>query len=70
MHEDKNPMQKKNEYVDKIKDEWALAHGIPIIRIWEHDINENQQKVMAMLKETVQIYKDKKGRKDNKGKRH
>ena len=27
-YEEKNPMQKHNEWVDKVKDEWALSHGI------------------------------------------
>lgn len=68
-HEQKNPMQKHNEYVDKIKDEWAFEHGIPILRIWEHDINKNPSKVMTELKKyigssskKVQINEDKKKR--------
>ena len=70
VHEEKNPMQKHNEYVDRIKDEWALAHGIPIIRIWEHDINNNPSKVMSILKESIGINDEKKIKKDNKNKRH
>lgn len=68
--EEKNPMQKHNEYVDRIKDEWALAHGIPIIRIWEHDINNNPSKVMKLLIELVGKYNEKYIRKQNKNKRH
>ena len=51
--EEKNPMQKKNERVDRLKDEWALSHCIPIVRFWEHDINNNPQKVLSELKEAV-----------------
>lgn len=68
--EEKNPMQKHNEFVDRIKDEWALAHGIPIIRIWEHDINNNPSKVMKLLIELVGKYNEKYIRKQNKNKRH
>ena len=69
-HEEKNPMQKHNEYVDKIKDEWALMHGIPIIRIWEHDINNNPSKVMKELKEYLGVCDKKSLLKENKKKRH
>jgi very-short-patch-repair endonuclease len=69
-HEQKNPMQKHNEWVDKVKDEWALLHGIPILRIWEHDIHDNPNKVMMTLKESIGKYTEKKKKKDAKGKRH
>lgn len=51
--EEKTPMQKKNERVDKIKDEWAHLHSIPLIRIWEHDINNNPEKVRKILEEQI-----------------
>lgn len=69
-HEEKNPMQKHNEYVDKIKDEWALMHGIPILRIWEHDINKNSSKVMKELKKYIGECNKKVLIKENKKKRH
>ncbi len=69
-HEQKNPMQKHNEYVDRIKDEWALMHGIPIIRIWEHDINDNPSKVMKTLKEMLGEYDEKNKKKKDKNRRH
>ena len=69
-HEEKNPMQKHNEYVDKIKDEWALAHGIPILRIWEHEINKNPSKVMKELKKYIGDNKKKVLINENKKKRH
>ena len=47
------PTQKKNKRVDKIKDEWALLHGIPIYRIWELDIRQSPQKVMEELREIL-----------------
>lgn len=51
--DEKSPMQKKNERVDKIKDQWAHLHSIPIIRIWEHDINNNPEKVRKILQEQI-----------------
>lgn len=69
-YEEKNPMQKHNERVDKLKDEWALSNGIPILRIWEHDIRDNPEKVMKTLKESIGKYTEKQKKKDAKGKRH
>lgn len=68
--EQKNPMQKHNERVDKIKDEWALSHGIPIIRIWEHDIRDNPEKVMKILKESIGKYTEKAKKIKEKNRRH
>lgn len=69
--EDKlSPMQKKNRRVDKLKDEWALMHGIPIIRFWESDIRKNPDKVLKELKERLYIQDDKIEKKNNKNKRH
>ena len=53
LYENMSPMQKKNHRVDKIKNKWAREHNIPLIRIWEHDINKNGKKVMEMLKEEL-----------------
>lgn len=69
-YEQKNPMQKHNERVDRIKDEWALSRGIPIIRIWEHDIHENPEKVMKELKESIGKYTEKQIKIKNKNRRH
>lgn len=69
-YEEKNPMQKRNERVDRQKDEWALARGIPVIRIWEHDIHENPEKVMEKLKEVIGKYTEKQEKIRNKNKRH
>ena len=69
-YEQKNPMQKRNERVDKLKDEWALERGIPVLRIWEHDINRNPDKVMKILKEAIGKYTEKAKKKNDKNKRH
>jgi len=64
--EEMNPMQKRNKRVDEYKDKWALMHGIPLIRIWEKDVKESPDKVMAFLKEILYIEEKKK----DKNKRH
>lgn len=69
-YEEKNPMQKHNQWVDKVKDEWALSHGIPILRIWEHDIHDNPEKVMKTLKESIGKYTEKQKKIREKNKRH
>jgi very-short-patch-repair endonuclease len=70
VYEEMSPMQKRNARVDKLKNTWALMHGIPIMRIWEHDINNNPEKVMKLLKETLGVSTKKKIILDNKKKRH
>lgn len=59
LYEDMSPMQKKNKRVDKDKDKWAKQHKINIIRIWEHDINDNPLSVMDMLKKEIKINTEK-----------
>ena len=70
VYEEKTPTQKRNARVDKIKDKWALSHGIPIIRIWEHDINNDPQKVFKILRENIGIATEKMIISENKKKRH
>lgn len=65
-----NRTQKHNKWVDRVKDEWALLHGIPILRIWENDIRNNPQKVMKTLKDRLYIETDKQKLLENKNKRH
>lgn len=69
-YEEKNPMQKHNQWVDKVKDEWALERGIPVIRIWEHDIHDNPEKVMKILKESIGKYTEKQKKIKDKNRRH
>lgn len=70
LHEEKNPMQKKNARVDEIKNEWAAMHGIPLIRIWEHEINETPEKVLNMLRDRLGVESEKLKIKEDKKKRH
>ena len=55
-----NSMQKRNKRIDEYKDRWALLNGYPILRIWEHDIRNNPEKVMKILKERFYIKDEKK----------
>lgn len=57
---DLNRMQKRNKAIDEYKNKWALAHGFPIMRIWEHDIRKNPQKVLKELRERFYLGDDKK----------
>lgn len=69
LYEDMSPMQKKNKRVDKDKDKWAQSHKIPLIRIWEHDINKTPKQVMDMLKTEIPKYIEKYNKELDKKKR-
>lgn len=68
--DDMNPMQKHNKFVDKLKDEWAKSHGIPLLRIWENDIRNNTSKVMKDIKKFVEDAKKRKMIIENKKRPH
>lgn len=70
LYEEMSPMQKKNHRVDQIKNEWAAMHSIPLLRIWEHDIRKNPQKVMKILQEWITVATEKMIIIENKKKRH
>ena len=63
-------MQKHNETVDKIKNKWAHGHQVPLLRIWEHDINNDPSGVIRMLKREIGVATKKQEKKDEMGKRH
>ena len=63
-------MQKKNRRVDRQKSHWALVNGIPLYRIWEHDINKNKKEVIERLKRICSKAEDDVKIQDNKKKRH
>lgn len=69
LYEDMSPMQKKNKRVDKDKNKWAQTHKIPLIRIWEHDINKTPKEVMDMLKTEIPKYIEKYNKELDKKKR-
>ena len=68
--DDLSPMQKRNRKVDEYKEKWALLHSIPIMRIWESDINKNPKKVMEDLKSRISNIKEQEEKKNNRKKRH
>lgn len=65
-----SPMQKKNKRVDIQKTHWALMNGKPLLRIWEHDINEHPEKVKEQLKNFLGLAKEDLNKKNNMKKRH
>ena len=65
-----SPMQKKNKRVDEHKNEWALMHGIPIMRIWEYDIRHDPSGVMKELKERLYVEDKIQTKINDKNKRH
>jgi hypothetical protein len=42
--------QKKQIIIDEQKKEWAYMNNIPLITIWEYDINNNPKKILEELK--------------------
>ena len=66
VYEEMTPTQKRNRRVDKQKDHWALINGIPILRIWESDINKHPEKVREVLKERLYLSKEEKEIKERK----
>lgn len=70
IREEMNPMQKKNQRVDDSKNQWAALHGIPLIRIWEHDIRNNPSGIMKMLKEKLKYHSNLVAKEKEKNKRH
>lgn len=69
-YKDMNPTQKRNHRVDEAKNKWALFHCIPILRIWEDDINNNASEVMKILKEKFGECSKKMMIQEEKKKRH
>lgn len=69
LYEQMSPMQKKNNRVDKQKDQWAAEHRIPLIRIWEHDIRKNPKEVIKMLEKRIGVYSEKYKKEQEKKKR-
>ena len=65
-----NPMQQRNKRVDEYKNRWAVAHGIPILRIWEKDIRESPGRVMEHLKKVLGVQSKKMTLMEDKNKRH
>lgn len=54
--EDLNRTQKRAQYIDELKRKWCSMNGIPIIYIWEKDINSDPEGVMKFLREKLSKY--------------
>ena len=65
---DLNATQRRDIKIDELKKKWCTRNGIPIIYIWELDINKNPKMVLNYLKEVLKPYLD--GSIDEKSKRH
>ena len=63
-----NKTQQWDKKVDEIKNKWCSRNGVPLIRLWEKDINEHPTMVMEYLKEVLKPWMD--GSIDEKKKRH
>ena len=70
VYEEMNPTQKHNKHVDEQKNHWCKINGIPLIRIWEDDINKHTENIIKFLKEKLNLYKKEKEINDEKKKRH
>lgn len=70
LYEDMTPTQKRNKRVDEQKTMWCLSNCIYLMRIWEHDINNNPSGVMERLEKTLGINREKYEREKEKNKRH
>ena len=69
--EDKiTPMHKHNMIIDKLKDQWAALHGVPLLRIWEYDIRHNPKIVFEEIDKYIKSGKRRKEIKENKKKPH
>lgn len=66
---DLKPHQKRAQRIDEHKEKWALMHGIPVIRFWEYDINNNPMFVMETLRQRLKTCQTQVEQKEEKKKR-
>lgn len=65
---DLNKTQRWDRKVDEIKKKWCKRNGVPIIYVWEEDINKHPTMVMGYLKEVLKPWLD--GTIEEKKRRH
>lgn len=65
-----NATQKKNIRVDEYKREWCSRNGIPLIYIWEEDINRDPEGVVKFLREKLKRYINESDKNHNPRNRH
>lgn len=64
---DLNATQKRSRRVDEYKRKWCSMNGIPIIYIWEEDINKDPEGIMRFLREKLKNYIENDGKNNNAG---
>lgn len=64
------PTQKRNKFVDKLKNEWAVKHSIPILRFWEEDIHNNPDYIINQIKKYMGEGLKKRKIRENKNRPH
>lgn len=70
VYEQMSPMQKHNKRVDEEKNHWAAINCIPLLRIWEHDINKRPEIVKEVLSQYIKEARETKERKEKMKQRH
>ena len=65
-----NRTQKRAQYIDELKRRWCSMNGIPILYVWEKDINSDPEGVMRFLREKLKKYIDYANKNANTGNRH
>lgn len=63
-----NRTQKRDKKIDEYKKAWCDRNGIPLIYIWELDINKQPEKVLQSLKVVLEPFIN--GEIENKSRRH
>ena len=63
-----NSMQKHSQFVDKLKDQYAGMHCVPLLRVWEYDIRHNPDLVLENLRKYI-AFGDKKRKINEKRKK-
>ena len=53
---DLNKTQKWSKKVDEMKNKWCSRNGVPLIRIWEKDINSDPEGVLNYLRKRLKKY--------------
>ena len=64
---DLNATQKHSRRVDEYKRKWCSMNGIPLIYIWEEDINKDPEGIMKFLREKLKNYIENEHKNHNAG---
>ena len=67
---DLNATQKRSRKIDEYKKKWCSMNGIPLIYIWEEDINKDPEGIMKFLRDVLKNYIKDDSKDNNAGDRH